>query len=259
MLGTATGTWRWATLIIATVMIASATDVQAQYGDIKGRVLLNGPAPTFPPLVKMGDNAAKDAAVCAAVDVPNEEVVVDPETKGIANVAVYLRRAPSKINPDLKPDGSMVITYDQKNCRFIPHMAIVQAGQSVEILNSDAVAHNTRGNPIRNMGFNFIVAPNTAAGNGIKIPMKIGESVPMKVGCDIHPWMSGWWVVVDHPYAAVTAADGTFSIKGLPAGEHEFRVWQEKVGYLEKSLKVVVKAGSETVVPDIKVPASTFN
>jgi hypothetical protein len=70
--------------------------------------------------------------------------------------------------------------------------------------------------------------------------------------------MTGWWVVVDHPYAAVTDKDGNFSIKGLPEGEHEFRVWQEKVGYLEKSLKVKVVAGKETEVPTIKVPVKTL-
>src|SRR5690606_26777213 len=106
---------------------------------------------------------------------------------GIANVAIYLRRTPKMIKPELKTPEKMQIVYDQKSCRFIPHMAVIQAGQSVEILNSDAVAHNTRGNPVRNQGFNFIVAPNTEAGNGIKIPLKVGESVPIQVGCDIHP------------------------------------------------------------------------
>ena len=242
--------------MVGLTLCASTAD--AQWGSIKGKVILNGDAPEQKPLVKMGDAAVKDAAVCAAVTIPNEDVVVDPSTKGIANVAVYLRKAPSKIHPDLKAADSMSIVYDQVSCCFIPHMAHVQAGQSVEVLNSDAVAHNTRGNPIRNQGFNFIVAPNTTKGNGIKIPLKIGESVPVQIGCDIHPWMRGWWVVTDHPYVAVTTEDGSFEIKNLPPGQHEFRVWQEKVGYLERSLKVTVKADSVTTVPDIKVPVKTL-
>lgn len=251
----------WNRVIVATLALMAAcsgNSAFAQWGSIKGRVILDGKAAELKPLVVKGDAAVKDAAVCAAATVPNEEVVVDSATNGIANVAVYLRKAPAKIHPDLKADPKMSIVYDQKICQFIPHMAFVQAGQSVEILNSDAVAHNTRGNPVRNQGFNFIVAPNTTAGNGIKIPVKVGESVPVQIGCDIHPWMRGWWVITDHPYTAITATDGTFEIKNLPAGEHEFRVWQEKVGYLEKSLKVVVKADGQTVVPDIKVPVKTL-
>lgn len=247
----------WGLLTVA-VVLTWGVEGRAQWGDVKGRVILDGAVKELPPLVKQGNAAAKDAAVCAVMNVPDESVVVDPESKGIANVAVYLRKAPDKINPELKPDDKVSIVYDQKFCRFLPHITVVQTGQSVEVLNSDGIAHNTRGNPLRNTGFNFIVAPNTAAGSGIKIPLKQAENVPMKIGCDIHPWMTGWWVVVDHPYAAVTDKEGNFSIKGLPPGEHEFRVWQENVGYVERSLKVVVKAGSETVVPDIKVPAATL-
>lgn len=240
-----------------TVLAAAATSsAEAQWGDIKGRVVLDGAVPAVQLLIKKGDASAKDAAVCAAEDIPSEEVVVDPTSKGIANVAVYLRRKPSKINPELEPAADVDVVYDQKGCRFIPHMAVIQAGQKVRVLNDDAVAHNTRGNPVRNQGFNFIVAPNDRM--GVKVPMRAGESVPVQVGCDIHPWMRGWWLVVDHPYAAVTGEDGSFTIKGLPPGEHEFRVWQEKVGYLEKSLKVTVKAGEETEIADIKVPAKTL-
>ncbi|MBI1344705.1 hypothetical protein GC163_00300 [bacterium] len=242
-------TWGLLTLVAASVAAAGNT-AEAQWGSIKGRVILNGPVPEAKLIVKEGDNAVKDAAVCAAQNIPNEELVVDPETKGIANVVVYLPKAPSKVNPDLKPDPVMTVLYDQKGCRFLPHIAMVQAGQKVQVINSDGVAHNTRGSPVRNQGFNVIIAPNDE--KGIEIPLKIAESVPMQIGCDIHPWMRGWWVVTDHPYAAVTAADGTFEIKGLPAGEHEFRVWQEKVGYVERKLKVVVKADAETTVPDIK-------
>jgi len=236
--------------LVATAVLAVGSTADAQWGDVKGRVVLTGPVPEMKLIVKEGDNAVKDAAVCAAQNIPNEELVVDPETKGIANVVVYLPKAPKDINPELKADPMVSVLYDQKGCRFLPHVALVQVGQQVQVINSDAIAHNTRGSPVKNQGFNIIISPNDKT--GIQIPLKISESVPMQIGCDIHPWMRGWWVVTDHPYAAVTAADGTFSIKGLPAGEHEFRVWQEKNGYIERKLKVVVKADTETTIPDIK-------
>lgn len=245
--------------VVAGIVTTWVPTAEAQWGDIKGRVILaDGEIPEAKKLiVRKGDAGVKDAAVCAAIDIPNEDFQVDAATKGIANIAIYLRKAPAKINPALKLDPSVPVIWDQKNCQFLPHVAVVQVGQSVEILNSDAISHNTRNNPIKNAGFNFIVSANTAKGAGVKVPLKFAENVPVGIKCDIHPWMSGYWIAVDHPYAAVTATDGTFSIKGLPAGEHEFRVWHP-VGYLEKSLKVVVKAGGETSVPDIKVPSATI-
>ncbi len=246
--------------VVAVVGTTWVSTAEAQWGDIKGRVVLaDGEIPEAKNLiVRKGDASVKDAAICAAIDLPNEDLQVDSATKGIANIAIYMRKAPAKINPALKLDPSVPVVWDQKNCQFLPHVAVVQVGQSVEILNSDSISHNTRNVPVKNDGFNFIVSPNTPKGAGIKIPVKLAENVPVGIRCDIHPWMSGYWIAVDHPYAAVTATDGTFAIKGLPEGEHEFRVWHPGPGFLEKSLKVVVKANGETTVPDIKVPAATI-
>jgi len=82
-----------------------------------------------------------------------------------------------------------------------------------------------------------------------------GESKPFMVGCDVHPWMKAYHLAVDHPFAAVSAADGTFEIKDLPAGKHEFKVWHEKGGELEKALAVTIKPG-ETTTMEIKVASS---
>jgi hypothetical protein len=61
--------------------------------------------------------------------------------------------------------------------------------------------------------------------------------------------MSAKWLVVDHPYAAVTDADGKFTIEKLPVGQHKFRVWQERAGFIEREWSVKVKEGSNTVAP----------
>jgi hypothetical protein len=246
----------WTAAAAVAALLGAVSSAEAQWGSVSGKVVLDGDVPTLKPRVKMGDAAAKDAAVCAAQEVPNEDLVVDPSTKAIANVVVYLKKAPAKIHPQLAKPAAMAVTYDQKGCRFIPHIAVVQTSQTVNVVSSDAVAHNTRGNPLKNQGFNFIVAPNDKT--GIQVPVKQAERLPVQIGCDIHPWMRGYWLVIDHPYGAVTGADGTFSIKDLPAGEHEFVVWQEAAGYLEKSLKITVKDKADTAIPTIKAPVKSF-
>jgi len=79
------------------------------------------------------------------------------------------------------------------------------------------------------------------------------ESFPFMISCDFHPWMKGYWLVVDHPYAALTSKDGKFEIDQLPVGVHTFKIWHERPGYLEKSFKVTVTAGDAIELPTMKL------
>jgi hypothetical protein len=245
-----------ATVCTVTAMGLAPVAAQAQWGTIKGQVTVVGDFAPLKELVQKGNAAAKDAAVCAAAGVPDETVVVDPESKGLANVVVWLAKKPAKIHPDLAKSKNPTVTFDQKGCQFIPHVLLVRTDQKVQVLSNDSVAHNTHTYPLKNKQENFIVAPNDRI--GVAVPsVSLEERLPAKVGCDIHPWMQAWWVILDHPYAAVTNAKGEFEIADLPVGEHEFRVWQEKAGYLEKTYKVTVKEGENKLTP-IKVQAATL-
>jgi hypothetical protein len=48
--------------------------------------------------------------------------------------------------------------------------------------------------------------------------------------CDVHNWMHAWVGVLEHPFHAVSAADGTFSIEGLPPGSYTIEAWHEALG-----------------------------
>ena len=43
---------------------------------------------------------------------------------------------------------------------------------------------------------------------------------------------------MEHPYFAVTKADGAFEIPGLVDGEFTVAAWHEKLGTIEKKIKV---------------------
>lgn len=238
-------------LTAACSVLAMYSASAAEWGTITGQVVLNGDVPK-PVLMHAKGAAIKDAAVCAANDTYKDDLVVDPDTKGIANVFVYLYKAPKDVYPDAaKPDPRVI--FDQKNCLFKPHALVVQAGQTVEVLNSDAIAHNTHTYPLRNQAVNVLIAPNTAAGDGVDVATNTRESLPHQVKCDYHPWMMAYWLVLDHPYAAATDAKGKFTIKNLPVGDHEFRVWHERAGYLDRKFKVSVSAGDNKPLDPIKV------
>lgn len=246
-----------ATATNAAASVGFATAAAAgEWGTIKGQILADGKVSPLKLLVTKGDASAKDSAVCAAQDVPDESLVVDDKTGGIANVVVYLQKKPTTVHPELAKSKDAEVVFDQKGCKFLPHVLLVRTDQQVRVLSADAVAHNTHSYPLKNKQENFIVSPNDRT--GVAVPKQaLVERLPSKIGCDIHPWMQAWWVILDHPYAAVTKSDGTFEIKDLPVGDHVFTVWQEKVGYVDKMYKVTVKAGNNELKP-VKVPVATL-
>ncbi|MBD3675634.1 MAG: hypothetical protein HUJ26_19150 [Planctomycetaceae bacterium] len=243
-------------IAFSTAMVVCLAASVASAGGVKGVIKMKGSIPEPVIQVKKGDASVKDAAVCAAQDLYKNDLVVDQETGGIANVFLYMRKAPSGAKFDAPEKKTLI--FDQKNCRFVPHAQIVRTDQVVEVISSDGIAHNFHSYPIRNTPQNILVAPNTQAGDGTKVEFDGPEILPMKVGCDIHPWMTAWWMVVDHPYAAVTNEKGEFEIGELPDGEHDFRVWHEKAGYLEKKLSVTVKGGKVTDLGTLEFDASAF-
>ena len=229
------------------VSMACCSSAHAQWGTLKGpNFALVVMFRSMKPLVAKGSmRRRRMPPLRAANEVPDgKRIVVDPSSKGIANVIIYLAKKPAKVLPDLVKSKDAELIFDQKGCRFLPHVLHVGSDrlQRVRVKSDDAVAHNTHTYPIKNNQENFIVPPNDRVGVELKA-LTLVERLPSKVSCDIHPWMSAYWMILDHPYAAVTDAKGNFEIPNLPVGDHEFIVWQESPGYLDKKHKVTIKEG----------------
>lgn len=266
--------------VLSLMFAGAAEPASAQgWGHLEGQFVFEGEVPTLPPLVAKGDGNAKDAAVCAADGVPDQTIVVNPENKGIANICVYMRKAPTKIHPDLAAPAETEVVFDQKGCMFLPHVLVVNTKQTVLVKSGDPVNHNTRTSPFSNEAINLIVRPNERDGVPVKMPQSELRTPPVKVSCDIHPWMSAYWLVTDHPYVAVTDADGRFRIENLPAGKHQFVVWQEKAGYVAgfvedtdavqrvqpsdpkrpvQMIEVTIADGETTAIGPVRVAADAF-
>jgi hypothetical protein len=162
-------------------------------------------------------------------------------TNGTLSNAVVAIVAGLDPDHEFGPPAAPVVL-DQQGCFFEPHVIAMMTRQQVVVRNSDPFLHNVRSTATENERFNLAQYTQHDT-TKLKSP-----AVPefFQVKCDIHPWMSSWFCVFDHPYFAVTGKDGTFSLKGLPPGHYTLRAWHEKLGKQER--QIVVEAGKPVEV-----------
>jgi hypothetical protein len=209
-----------ATCAVLSINLATAAD---DWGTIKGRFVFKGTAPT-----PMKITPDKDVAVCGKHPLVDESLVIGKSGE-LANVFVYSRTSGLAVHPEYKETAEAKLELDNKFCRYAPHASVLRTSQTLVLKNTDSVAHNVKADLIKNGSFNVLIPPNAEVPKNFTI----GETLPSKVGCNIHPWMSGVVLIREDPYMTVSAADGTFEIKNLPVGEVEIQMWQEKSGYLD--------------------------
>lgn len=221
------------TALTAALFLALATQaaLAAEWGTLKGRFVYDGKPP-----VPVKCNVTKDIEVCTK-NQPVEEMITVGPTGGLANVCVWVRTKDVPTHPQYDAEPKPVI-FDNKDCRFTPHIAAVRTGQTLTIANTDPVAHNTLATCRTNAAFNFNLPPGAKQ----DVTFANAERLPVTVQCGSHPWMKAYLLIQDSPYMAVSATDGSFEIVNLPAGvELEFQVWHD-TGYIIN----VTKDGDKT-------------
>jgi len=225
---------------------APTAPVKAEgWGTLKGQVIWTGETPPPPKELVEKGKAAKNPDICAVKSpILSERLIVDPATKGVMNVIVYLPK-PTAVNDDAKKAAAAAkIMFDQDGCVFKPHVLALMAGVPITIRSSDATNHNVN-IKLKNSGSNSTVGP----GQAVPFTPTAAERTPGSVICDIHSWMTAWWMVLDHPYFAVTDAKGYFEIPNAPAGTQKVVVWQEAKGFVTapSGEDVTIKANDSTV------------
>lgn len=196
-----------------TAAVASA--IGTGWATLKGRFAFGGTPGEKKALV-----VDKDMAVCSkdGLKLYDQSLRVDGPTKGLADVVLFVRKASRVKNP--VPTEPLV--FDQKNCEFLSPVVAARVGQPVDVRNSDPIGHNTN---VSGTSFNQLIP----AGEGTVYMPTAETGMPVSVTCNIHPWMKAYAVFRKDGYVAVSAADGSFTIADLPAGEPlEFQVWHAR-------------------------------
>ena len=244
--------WFQAVLVVLIAVVAAGVD-PSWAGAIHGTVVLQGPPPEPKKIPVTIDQyvcgEAKDA----------EDLVVSPKN-GIRYAVAWLERPPSPGSASPRTDrgrnpapsgaaAAPTIEMDQKGCMFTPRVVLVPVGGTVNFLNSDRLLHNLHGRPNANPPF------NRTQSKGRTIPMTFAQPEIVRVDCDLHSWMRGWIVVADHPFYAISDAEGQFRIDDVAPGTYSLTVWHEKLGTTSREV-VVPATGPGQVRVELRSPAT---
>jgi plastocyanin len=201
-------------------------------GTIKGKINFTGTAPNIPDLNRQAD------PFCAATKMKAQDILINSNNT-LKNVAVRVIGATGGEAAGAK------VEVDQKNCMYEPRVQVGWPDQDVMIVNSDPTLHNVHTYAMVGNKTLF----NQAQPKGsppITKQFKKEDGEVIKFKCDVHPWMTGWMILSDNGFSAVTGDTGEFEIKGVPAGTYTIKTFQEQYG--EKEQQVTVEADKEAVV-----------
>ena len=215
------------------------TPLSGEYGMISGVVkLARGVSAPAPKMIEI----TKDKDVCGALKSDNTLILHEGK---ISNAVVWIEGLPAGRSwPFHYP------ALDQRKCEFKPRLMFVGVGEEITLLNNDGILHNlhiySRVNPTLN-----IAQPKFKK----EIKVKFEKPEIIRIGCDIHSWMSGVIVVVEHIYYAATNSEGEFRfLQDILAGKYMLHAWHEALGELTQEITIESGKTAEIVFEYSKLP-----
>jgi plastocyanin len=221
-------------LLLGVCLFGCNLFAQVQTGTIKGHVRLTGKLPGNP-IIRMGMDP-----MCSKMNAGKQiiqEYVAASIDGSLANVFVRLQG-----NFPQTPVSAQPVLIDQRGCMYAPRVVGARVGQTVQIKNSDNLLHNVHGYSGKDNSFNV---GQPRAGIVYEFKPK-NEEVMVHLQCDVHKWMNAYIGIVTNPYFAVSDKMGTFEIDKVPPGTYTIQAWQERYGFVMKT--VTVKAGAVATI-----------
>ena len=224
------------TSLVLVLQLIAVSATAAEWGDLHIRFTYDAEPPEPRALV-----VDKDVAVCGKTKLLDESLLVDKESRGIANVVVMLLKPKDgevPVHESFEKTAKEPARIVSRNCRFEPHVLVMRTTQPLEFDNQDPIGYALKLELIANPSNSNLIP----AGGPLRIALPKEEPHPVRVDCVIHPWMTAFVILRASPYASVSDKQGRVLLKNVPAGEWTFRVWHERAGYVKE-----VRQGERTI------------
>jgi plastocyanin len=152
---------------------------------------------------------------------------VSGPTKPDPSPAVVWLEGAAAVKMDARP-----VDVRQEGAEFRPRIVAVPVGSKVSFPNADDVFHNV---------FSYSKAERFDLG---KYPKGESKGVTFEkkglidVRCEVHDHMRCYIHVFDHPYYAIAAEDGSYSIPKVPPGKYTLVAWKEFFDPVRQEIEV---------------------
>jgi hypothetical protein len=171
-----------------------------------------------------------DQKVCGN-ELPDEAIIVDAQGH-LANSVISV--------VGLKSSVSRETVVTNEKCRFGPRVQLVRPNSNVRTTSKDPILHTTQAQQENGRTIFNVALPVP----GLNISKPIGPAGIVRLNCNTHPWMRGWMIATDEA-AAISGADGRFTIDNVPPGTYEARVWHESLKGAPQKITVVAGKPAE--------------
>ena len=129
-----------------------------------------------------------------------------------------------------KPQKKII---DQRNLKFVPTVAAIMVGETVDFPNNDKSWHNVYSKGGAN---DFDLG---LYGPGKTRSKKFDKAGVSRVLCNAHPNMESFVVVKDHPFYSATDNRGNYEIKNVPLGKVRVEIWYPNLEVTSETVEIV--------------------